>query len=419
MKILMINKFLYPRGGAESYMLQLGESFEKAGHEVQYFGMFDKKNTVGNSSGLYTQNMDFHSSSAKRFLYPFKIIYSRDTYRKLVSLIKSFKPDIVHMNNINFQLTPAVIYAVKKFGIPLVQTVHDYQMICPNHLLYNYCENQKCEKCINGSKFNCLKYKCIHGSKIKSLIGTVEACLYKALKTYRLVDLFICPSDFLNQKLCGADKIFDGKTFTLHNFIDKTKIKKSAPLNPPYIVYAGRFSREKGIELLAETAKLLPEYTFKAAGSGPGEDILENIPNINLTGFLTGNALAEVISGATALIAPSLCFENCPLSILEAHSASVPVITMNFGGMAELVKDGVTGTLISSPAPHSAAEAVKKAMNNADLLRHGCEKHAEKILSADDYREILTEKYLKLMNHIAQNGEENEEYKSKHNSPCI
>ena len=92
---------------------------------------------------------------------------------------------------------------------------------------------------------------------------------------------------------------------------------------------------------------------------------------------------------------------------------------MNFGGMAELVKDDVTGTLISSPAPHSAAEAVKKAMNNADLLRHGCEKHAEKILSADDYREILTEKYLKLMNPIAQNGEENEECKSKHNSPCI
>ena len=135
MKILMVNKFLYPRGGSESYMLKLGEELKNQGHEVEYFGMYDEKNTVGNSVESYTANMDFHSTRLGRFLYPFKIIYSTSAAKKIGQVLDAFKPDIVHMNNINFQLTPSIIYSVKKRGIPLVQTVHDYQMICPNHLL--------------------------------------------------------------------------------------------------------------------------------------------------------------------------------------------------------------------------------------------------------------------------------------------
>ena len=142
----ILNKFLYPRGGSESYMLYLAEHLKKVGHEVEYFGMYDENNTVGNSAGLYTQNMDFHSKGLSRFLYPFKIIYSFEAKKKIMHVIDEFKPDIVHMNNINFQLTPSIIYGIKKKGISLVQTVHDYQMICPNHLLYNFDKNIPCEK---------------------------------------------------------------------------------------------------------------------------------------------------------------------------------------------------------------------------------------------------------------------------------
>ena len=117
MKILMVNKFLYPRGGSESYMLKLGEELSALGHEVEYFGMYDEKNTVGNSLGLYTGNMDFHSTGMSRFLYPFKIIYSKEAYAKIGKVLDDFKPDVVHMNNINFQLTPSIIYAVKEYSI--------------------------------------------------------------------------------------------------------------------------------------------------------------------------------------------------------------------------------------------------------------------------------------------------------------
>lgn len=400
MKILMVNKFLYPRGGSESYMLKLGSEYEKQGHTVQYFGMFDEKNTVSNSVGMYTSNMDFHSTGLARFLYPFKIIYSREAKKKLGKVLDDFKPDIVHMNNINFQLTPSIIYAVKKRGIPLVQTVHDYQMICPNHLLYSFEENKPCTRCIKGSKLNCIKHSCIHGSKVKSILGVVEAWLYKALKTYRKVDLYICPSRFLENKLKTASDIYEGKTFTIHNFIDKAENIPKIECEP-YIVFVGRLSKEKGVELLAECAKLLPEYKFKIAGTGPDGEVLKNIENAELLGFVSGGSLTALMGNAKILLAPSVCFENNPLSILEANSMGVPVVTMNSGGMAELVEDGVTGTLVPEASAECLAQKIKDTLENDDYyakIKENSEKTSGEILTADRYSEILISEYEKLIN---------------------
>ena len=400
MKILMVNKFLYPRGGSESYMLYLSEHLTKLGHEVQFFGMYDENNTVGNSKGLYTQTMDFHSSRLGRFLYPFKIIYSFEAKKKIMQVIDDFKPDIVHMNNINFQLTPSIIYGAKKKGIPVVQTVHDYQMICPNHLLYNFDKNTPCEKCVKGSHINCIKNKCIHGSLIKSILGVIEAKFYSYRKTYKKVDLFVCPSNFLENKLLSAREYYKGKTCTIHNFIDKEKFVNTDRKEENYIVFVGRLSKEKGIENIAGAAKLLPDYTFVIAGSGPDEDLLKDIPNIKLAGFLTGEKLTELMGNAKVLLLPSVCYENCPLSILEAHSMGVPVVTMNSGGMAELVKDGVTGALVTEPTPEGIAEKLKETIENEDYyksLKENCKNEKDNILSVDTYADILIKEYEKLV----------------------
>ena len=399
MKILMVNKFLYPRGGSESYMLYLGEHLRKMGHQVEYFGMYDDKNTVGNTLGLYTQNMDFHSNGFSRFLYPFKIIYSFEAKKKIMKVIDDFKPDIVHMNNINFQLTPSIIYGIKKRKIALVQTVHDYQMICPNHLLYNFDKNIPCEKCVRGSHINCIKNKCIHSSLVKSIIGVIEAKFYSLLKTYKKVDLFVCPSNFLENKLLSARKYYKGKTKTIHNFIDKNKFTNIDGREEPYIVYVGRLSKEKGVELIANTAKLLPQYTFSVAGSGPDEDLLKGTNNIRLEGFLTGDKLTKLMGNAKLLLLPSVCYENCPLSILEAHSMGVPVVTMNSGGMAELVKDGVTGTLVNDPTPEGIASKIKETIENEDyysILKENCKNEKDNILSVETYCDILVNEYKRL-----------------------
>ena len=400
MKILMVNKFLYPRGGSESYMLYLGEHLEKLGHTIEYFGMYDEKNTVGNSAQQYTQNMDFHSKGIARFLYPFKIIYSAENKKKIMKVIDDFKPDIVHMNNINFQLTPSIIYGIKRKGIPLVQTVHDYQMICPNHLLYNFQKNTPCEKCVKGSHINCIKNKCIHASTVKSILGVIEAKLYSLLKTYKKVDLFVCPSNFLENKLLSARAYYKGKTKTIHNFIDKEKFTKNDNQQESYIVFVGRLSKEKGIEYIAKAAKLLPQYNFVVVGSGPDADALKNIPNVKLAGFLTGENLTKLMGSAKLLLLPSVCYENCPLSILESHAMGVPVVTMNSGGMAELVKDGVTGTLVNQPTPEAIALKLKETIENHeyyDNLKENCKKERDNILSVETYCDILIKEYEKLV----------------------
>lgn len=400
MKILMVNKFLYPRGGAESYMLSLSRALEEAGHEVQFFGMFDEKNTVGNKLGLTTSNMDFHSRSLSRFLYPFRILYSTEAKKKIGKVLDDFKPDVVHMNNINFQLTPSIHYAVKKRGIPLVQTVHDFQMVCPNHLCYSFEEEAPCTRCLNGSKLSCLKHRCIHGSVVKSLLGVVEAWLYSALKTYRKVDLYICPSRFLAEKLTSASPLFQGKTAVLHNFIVKPEPLLPSEAEKPYLVFVGRLSKEKGVEMLAECARLLPEYSFVAAGGGPDRKALEGIPNLSLPGFVGGKDLTELMGRAAALVAPSVCFENCPLSILESHALGVPVVTMPYGGMAELCEDGVTGTLAEKASPEALAAAIRKTLEDPDYyagLKEGCRERAKHILTADRYAEKVLAHYEALM----------------------
>ncbi len=396
MKILMVNKFLYPRGGSESYMLKLAGEFTAAGHEVEYFGMYDEKNIVGNSLGLYTANMDFHGKGLGRFLYPFKIIYSLEAYKKIGKVLDAVRPDVVHMNNINFQLTPSIIYAVKKRNIPLVQTVHDYQMICPNHLLYSFQKARPCEKCVKGTKWNCLRYSCIHNSKVKSLLGVIEAKLYAFLKTYKKVDLYVCPSKFLENKLWSASEIYRGKTFTIHNFIDKKDMGTKINAEDTYVVFVGRLSREKGVALLADTARLLPEVSFVVAGNGPDDACLKNIPNVTMRGFVTGEALTDLMANAKLLIAPSVCYENNPLSILEAHSMGVPVVTMNYGGMAELVEDGKTGALAESPTPEALARAVRKCLEDAayyKTLKTNCEAMRESIMDVRAYSSILLSQY--------------------------
>ena len=401
MKILMVNKFLYPRGGCETYMLNLAEELKAKGHEVEYFGMYDENNTVGNSLGLYTTNMDFHSKGLARFLYVFKIIYSFEAKRKIEKVLDDFKPDVVHMNNINFQLTPSIIYAVKKRNIPLVQTVHDYQMICPNHLLYSFGEVKPCERCISGSKFNCFKYNCIHGSKVKSLIGSIEAKLYSILETYKKVDLYICPSKFLEEKLLSASELYKGKTLALHNFIEKKPMPQKIVPEKPYVAFASRLSKEKGVDLLCETAKMLPEYSFIVAGSGPDGECLKDIPNITMKGFLTGDELISLMANAKVMLLPSVWYENCPLSILETHSFGVPVITMNSGGMAELVEDGKTGALINEPTPEAIAEEIRRCFEDEeyyDILKQNCETMREKIIEVSEYSDIVIDKYQELIN---------------------
>lgn len=395
MKILLVNKFLYPRGGAETYFLKLGKYFESKGHQVAYFGMYDEKNTVGNKEGLYTRNKDFHSGGLERILYPFEIIYSVDAYRKMSRIIDSFQPDVIHLNNINFQLTPSVIDAAYKKKVPVVQTVHDSQMICPGHLLYR--NKELCTKCIEKGKWNCAKDRCIHGSRVKSILGSIEGILYDKKSTYDKVSMYICPSRFI-EGILHTNKRYIGKTMILPNFIELPKTDKVEKKD--YILYFGRLSEEKGIEIFLDVCRQLPEISFKIAGSGPMEKACCGLPNVEYVGMKTGESLNKLIAEARLAVCPSLCYENCPLSVLEAVSLGTPVMVSPRGGSKELVKDGQTGVLLSEPvSAGQIAEKIRSLLQNEKKLTQmseACRKEREAVLTVERYGEIVEKLYGKV-----------------------
>lgn len=232
MKILIINKFLYPNGGSETYIFKLGKYFISQGHEVQYFGMEHEQRCVGNHAETYTSNMDFHNENKlAQLLYPIRTIYSREARTKIRRVLEDFQPDICHLNNFNYQLTPSIILEIVKWrkqtihDCKILFTAHDYQLICPNHMMNNPITHENCEKCVGGHFFNCVKGKCIHGSIAKSTIGMLEAIYWNTRGTYKNIDKIICCSDFMKKKM-NTNPLFVDKTVTIHNFIDRVEKKQ-------------------------------------------------------------------------------------------------------------------------------------------------------------------------------------------------
>ena len=430
MKILIVNKFLHPNGGSETYIFEIGKCLEKMGHEVQYFGMEHEGRIVGNRLNVYTDDMDFHageggggrlSAKLKKLTLPFKILYSRDAARKIGQVLEDFKPDVVHFNNINFQLTPSVIEAVADYDIRhggktrTVYTAHDSQWVCPGHLLRVPSDGRRCFECEGGKYMNCARNRCIHGSRLRSLLGAMEAYLYKARKTYGLIDAIITPSRFMQEKL-ESDPILRGKCITLHNFVlvpdtDAKKLQNDDSCNnsvtvpdtdatsgtgsaEPYVIYFGRFSEEKGIATLLKVCGSLPDIDFVFAGSGPLEEEVNALKNVKNVGFKSGDELRELISQAAFSVFPSECHENCSFTVMESISYGTPIIASATGGTPELVDDGVNGYLFEpGDADGRAAKISELWSDQAALnkLEQGCAQ--THFMSIEEYCERLLKIY--------------------------
>ena len=369
----MINKFLYPNGGSETYIFKLGKALEEHGHEVQYFGMEHVGRCVGNRVNAYTSDMDFHNGSKlSKILYPIKTIYSSEARKKIRMVLDDFKPEVCHLNNFNYQLTPSIILEIKKWSrqtgheCRIIYTAHDYQLVCPNHMMNNYCSHENCEKCLGGHYYNCVKGNCIHGSKTKSLIGCMEATFWNWKGTYRNIDTIICCSKFMKSKL-DESKVLQGRTIALHNFIDAATVAKediaTKYMSDKYCLYFGRFSEEKGIGTLIKACEALPEVRFIFAGTGPMEAELNAINNIENVGFQTGEKLETLIRQASFTIYPSEWYENCPFSVMESQMYGTPVIGAAIGGIPELIQNHKTGILFESGNVGELVDCIRELWN--------------------------------------------------------
>lgn len=396
MKILMINKFLHPNGGSETYVFKLGKHLQTLGHEVQYFGMEHAGRCVGNRVNAYTADMDFHGGSKlAKLTYPIKTIYSSEARRKLRLVLADFQPDVCHLNNFNYQLTPSILLEIakwKKAGHPcrVIFTAHDYQLVCPNHMCSNPNTGRNCEKCLGGHFINCAKGRCIHGSLAKSAVGTLEALLWNGCGVYQNIDTIICCSEFLKTKM-DCNPLFARKTVALHNFVDRVEPMETEKQD--YVLYFGRFSREKGIDTLLKAARALPEIPFIFAGTGPLEGELAGVPNIQNVGFQRGQALETLIRQARFSVYPSQWYENCPFSVMESQLYGTPVLGADIGGIPELIAEGKTGELFESGNPGQLKEKIEKMWENRELTEQYTENCAN--LRFDDVH-AYTEKLLKL-----------------------
>lgn len=387
MKVLMVNKFLYPNGGSETYIFKLGEQLQKKGHEVQYFGMEHEGRIVGNHLDCYTSNMDFHKGGLAKLFYPFRIIYSGEAKRKMRRVLEDFHPDVVHLNNINFQLTPSVLYAVrayrKRYGrsVKIVYTAHDYQWVCPNHMMRIPATGEICFACRGGAFGHCSRNRCIHNSRVKSLLGTIEARYYALRKTYGMVDVIVCPSEFMKKQL-DTDPLLRDKTVMMRNFIDvdipgekrnrsrrkgRASLEESGQTGNDYVLYFGRFSEEKGIRTLLEACRALPEIPFVFAGTGPLTEEVDRVPNVVNRGFVTGEDLRRLITQARFSVYPSEWYENCPFSIMESQMYGTPVLASDLGGAPELVQPGRTGDLFRGGDVQDLTEHMEALWKDPEL----------------------------------------------------
>lgn len=371
MKILMINKFLYIKGGAENYTFKLGETLERYGHEVQYFGLYDTKNIVKNNVGSYVIPQYFEKGIFHNLKAPIRIIYSVEARKKIRKVLEDFQPDIVHFNNIQFHLTPSIIIETHQYkkqnnkNLKIIYTAHDYQLICPSHGLFDN-DVKVCERCLGGNYTHCFRTKCIKNSRIKSFIGMIDAYFWKWSKAYSYIDYIICPSKFLKNKLDMQTR-FREKTITIHNFIDTVKMQTVDKKR--YVVEFGKLCRDKGTNTLLEVCKRMPDVQFIFAGYGPAVKDIKQVSNAEYVGFKTGEELARLVQEAQFSIYPSEWYENCPFSVIESQMYLTPVIGSNMGGIPELIREGETGELFEAGNVDELERKIRKLWDSPEIVK--------------------------------------------------
>ena len=351
-KILIVSKFLYARGGAEVYSINLGEILQKQGHEVRFFSMSYPQNIHVNEDKYFAEEVSFfHSSISGRLKAALRVfgVGIKENYKKILD---EFQPDIVHLNNIHSYLSPIVAKLSYERGIKVIWTIHDYKLICPTYsCLY---KKLPCEACFSN-KANVIFRKCMKNNLSASFLAWGEAVYWNKKKLSKWTDTFICPSNFIAQKMKQGGYPAE-KLHVICNFINDEKAKFITELNPEMkeiaYAYIGRLSEEKGINEFLKVAAKLP-YKLYIAGNGPLENELKqkySSDRICFLGHLSAIEIIKLLKRVQFSVMPSICYENNPLSVIESLCCGTPVCGRRIGGIPELLEGNTDNHLFSNEA---------------------------------------------------------------------
>ena len=403
MKILLINKYLYNRGGDYTYIKNLGDLLIKNNHSVIYWGMNHPNNPNYDNNKYFVDYIDYPELLKEKKLSSLyktlkRSIYSSHAKKKLTELIQDHKPDIAHLGNIHSHLTPSIIDVLNENNIPIIWTLHDFELLCPNiHFISN---GKICEDCKVSKYYMCSINKCKKGSLPASIIASIKSYVHYFMYFQDKVDFFITPSDFMRNKFIdyGWDQ---NKLIHMQNFLtnkDNHFLEKKS--SNKYIVYFGGLSPWKGVGTLIKSIIGLEKIKLIIMGDGELRseivNSIENIDNIEYIGFQKMDKLRSILSQSLFVVVPSECYENCPYSILEAMSMGIPTIASNIGGIPELVLDGKTGLLFEQKNVEDLQQKIQKLYYDNSLrekLSNNAYKFAVKNFNSDKYLNKLLKLY--------------------------
>ncbi len=402
MRVLMVQTFYYPRGGDSTYMLALSRLLEERGHEVIPFGMETPNNLPTPYAPYFVSEIDFPSMLARRspraaWRVLARSVYSGEARRKIAALADAVKPDVAHFHNIHAHLTTSIVEPLRARGIPIVWTLHDFRLVCPNTSFLS--RGEICERCLPNRFYEALLQRCKKGSLSASLVAMITTLYDRAARVPARIDRFLTPSEFLKAKLVAGG--FDpGRITAAPNFVDLGSYR-SLP-EKDYFVYLGRLLFEKGLDDLIRAAAALETGRLVIVGEGPAEGDLRALARelganrVEFVGRKTGEELRRLTAESQFVVLPSRGYENLPFAIMEAMACSKPVVASNVGGIPEMVEDGATGFLFPMGNVAALAESLRRMLGSRsareEMGRRGREK-AERLYGPDVHYERIAAVY--------------------------
>ncbi len=367
--ILMVHNHYQLGGGEDTVVSNEKRMLEEHGHKVVLY--------TGSNNEIKKMNL------FQKLLLPFTTIYNPKTARDIKRIIQEEDIDIVHVHNTLSLISPAVYYASIKMHKPVVQTIHNFRLLCPGATFYR--DNHICEDCVSKGLRCSLKHKCYRNSFVQTLVCVMSTKIHRATGIYSKIN-YICLTEFNKNKLLELKEIDSNQVFVKPNFVKQ--IASVTGTRKEQYVFVGRLDKLKGIDFLFNTWKKMGEDAPKlvVCGTGAMEDwcktfIEENKVNIELKGFVPNGEVHKVIAESKALILPTEWYEGFPMTIVEAFSVGTPVIGSDIGNVGSIISNGETGYKF-------------KVHNSDDLMSVICDFEKLDDKKMNELREHIIEVYL-------------------------
>lgn len=371
MKILLVNKFFFRKGGSETVFFDEASLLASKGHSIAVMAMDHPRNLPSPWPAAFVSRveLDGRSSFVESLKAAGRLLYSWQARRRLRELLLRERPAIAHLHNIHHQISPSILHTLKRHGIPVVMTLHDLKLACPVYTCFS--RGRLCERCRFKRFYWCILRKCSKGSILKSSLAALEMSLnHFVLRMERHVDLFLTPSLFLKNKL--EDMGVRVPLEHLPNFLDVSGITPRYDALETSYMYFGRLDRVKGLPTLVRAAAHLP-WPCTIVGDGELRAELEREARraepgrIVIRPHLGRPELAEEIRRSSFVVLPSEWYENFPLAILESFALGKPVIGARIGGIPELIRDGETGLLFEPGNAEDLKEKISRLAGDPAL----------------------------------------------------